>query len=261
MPRQFAISATLLAIGVMTAVSDAASISAFGDRNRVAGGAGTTDDYATYSPPAGFNTWLAGTGYPISICDVHNNNLQRTYPFVLNQHAPFAVANQRRATIAFFIFHDPDFPNPATDRIHFWDEQRTDGQSTLRFAFGSRLVALLQGNNDTSEQTVEVEIDLMTGQAHAWRLHPTHGARVVDLGSLGAPWGQDPGDMGSPADVLELARDGSLFGYLEDDMELFSGATLLLEESTGCVGDLNDDGRVDLSDLALLLSAFGTTCR
>lgn len=63
-----------------------------------------------------------------------------------------------------------------------------------------------------------------------------------------------------PAAALELARDGSLFGYLEDDMELFSGATLLLEESQGCIGDLNGDGRVDLSDPALMLSAVGTLC-
>lgn len=260
MNRFFAITAACLASGAMASISSAANISAFGDRNRVASGPGTTDDYVTYSPPAAFATWLAGTGRPISICDVHNNNAPRTYPFVLNQHAPFTVAAQRRATLAFFIFHDPDYSDPANDLIHFWDEQRTDGQSTLRFAFGARLVALLQANNDFSEQTVEVEIDLLTGQAHAWRLHPTTGRRTIDFGPLGAPWGQDPGDMGSPGDVLQLARDGSLFGYLEDDMELFSGATLLLEESQGCAGDLTGDGVVDLSDLALLLSVFGTRC-
>lgn len=260
MTRQFTVLATVLAIGLMPSVSNAANISAFGDRNRVASGAGSTDDYATYGPPAAFNTWLAGTGLPTSICDVQNNNLPRTYPFVLNQHAPFTVVDQQSAKIALFIFHDPDYSNPANDLIHFWDEQRTDGQSTLRFAFGARLVALLEANNDFSEQTVEVEIDLVSGQAHAWRLHATTGRRTVDLGSLGAPWGQNPGDLGSPSDVLELARDGSLYGYLEDDMELFSGATLLLEESQSCVGDLNSDGAVDLSDLALLLSAFGTAC-
>lgn len=260
MSQIIAFLTSVAAAASIGSVASGANLSVFGDRDRIADGVGSTDDYATYSPPAAFDTWLAATGYPISLSDVFNNSQQRSYPFVLNQHAPFAVADQQAATVTFFIFHDPDFPNPATDMIHFWDETRTDGQSSLRFAFGSRLVALLQSMGDTREQTVEIEINLITGQAHAWRLLSTNGGRIADLGPLGAPWGQAAGDLGSPVAVLELARDGSLFGYVEDDMELFSGATFATKESPGCEGDIDRDGDVDLVDLAYLLRSFGTVC-
>jgi hypothetical protein len=59
------------------------------------------------------------------------------------------------------------------------------------------------------------------------------------------------GTIGQP-DAMQLATGGGF--------ELVGGfwAVALLSETTPCTGDLNGDGIVDISDLAMLLANFGT---
>jgi hypothetical protein len=68
-----------------------------------------------------------------------------------------------------------------------------------------------------------------------------------------ASWGGSGDDSG-----YDIAyRDGTLYTTGVVDGEMFLGA---LEVSCPLPGDINDDGDVDLSDLALLLSNYGRSC-
>ena len=97
---------------------------------------------------------------------------------------------------------------------------------------------------------------MAAGLAQTSLAQPAFAVNWFTIDGGGQTFSQSPnfqlgGTIGQP-DALQLATGGGF--------ELVGGfwAVALLGEGTPCPGDLNGDGVVDISDLAILLANFGT---
>src|SRR5207249_4700787 len=85
-------------------------------------------------------------------------------------HLSRGPASVGRAIIRFHYYLDPDFSNPASDTIAFWDEVDTSGTITTAFNMGGRVMAAVNAAARVHEQWVRVDLDLVSGTARAFEI-------------------------------------------------------------------------------------------
>lgn len=210
------------------------STSQYGDLGVSDQGPGTIDDYTTYGPPAGFLNWAANHAgaTPLAISDDFVNGGDRLYPIVMAGHDAFNVANANGASVRYDFLYDPDNVGVETDALLIWDEVDETGTISIAFSHGPRVVAALTNAGDNTQQFLRVTIDLVSGQASLAEIGQGNGDVLTDYGPIGAAWGGEGGDQGTPGEVLALAQDGGLFAMASDDMEILSFAEFAVELNT-----------------------------
>ncbi|MGQ0604312.1 MAG: hypothetical protein ACT4QE_21730 [Anaerolineales bacterium] len=225
--------------------------SCYGDLDATRDGAGSEDDFTTYSPPRNFLTWAENSWPPNATPGTGPRPLRHSdeptggnFPFVLTGHPSFDPARVRSATLRVDLLFNSARGTVASDTLRFWDEHDATGNYTLSYALGSRVAHRFCspfGPNCPAESFpptwISLDLNLKDGTARVFDLDPITGQRTPFSprpgGAAGGcnaqvpvdcPWPGDPNllplDRGSPADVLRLAADGKLYGLLEDDSAL-----------------------------------------
>lgn len=221
----------------------------FGDLNTQYDGDGSVDDFMTYNPPHDFITWATNSirpTVPLRNADIALQS-QAKFPFALTGHSPFDPLKVISATLRVDFLFNAARGTAASDTIRFWDESDTTGNYTVGYQFGVRI-----GHRFCSPFTpactaedfpptwISIDLNLKDGTARVFDLDPITLERTpfrprpkgaasgcnaqvpVDCPWPFPPLLRDsfPHERGSPADVLRLAADGTLYGMLEDDSAL-----------------------------------------